>query len=92
MGLLRAEGVSRFLDRILIELSPSDFLKFVEDREGAVVVHAKGKAPGSKGKEVHKYLVFIEGAIVFCRTEEELKLPERVQVIEVKGDIGYPGI
>ena len=92
MGLLRAEGISRFLDRLLIELSPQDFLRFVESRENPVVVHAKGRASILRGAIVHKYLVFIEGAIVFCRSKEELDLPATAQVIEVEGDIGYPGI
>jgi len=41
---------------------------------------------------VHKYVVFIEGAIVFCRSEEELELPDKAQVIDVNDDLGYPGI
>ncbi|MCD6428655.1 MAG: hypothetical protein J7L12_03460 [Desulfurococcales archaeon] len=92
MGLLRAEGISRFMDRILIELSPSDFVRFVESREKPVVIHCRGWSGMLSGKVVHKYVVFIEGAIVFCRCEEELKLPGNAQVIEVDGDLGYPGI
>ncbi|MCD6084169.1 MAG: hypothetical protein J7J20_01360 [Desulfurococcales archaeon] len=92
LGLLHAEGISRFLDRILIELSPSDFVKFIEGREKPVVIHARGKKGVLKSKVVHKYVVFIEGAIVFCRSEEELELPDKAQVIDVKDDLGYPGI
>ncbi len=92
MGLLRAEGISRFMDRVLIELSPGDFIRFVESREKPVVIHCRGKSGVLSSKVVHKYVVFIEGAIVFCRCEEELKLPGNAQVIEVDGDLGYPGI
>ena len=92
MGLLRAEGISRFMDRVLIELSPGDFIKFVESREKPVVIHCRGKSGVLSGRVVHKYVVFIEGAIVFCRCEEGFELPGNAQVIEVDGDLGYPGI
>lgn len=92
MGLLRAEGISRFLDRVLIELSPEDFVRFVGSRDKPVVVRCRGRAGVLKGRLLHKYVLFIEGAVVFCRSEEEVELPPNTQVIEVEGDMGYPGI
>ena len=57
-----------------------------------MVIHCRGRSGVLSDRVVHKYVVFIEGAIVFCRCEEELKLPDNIQVIEVDGDLGYPGI
>ncbi len=91
MGLLNAERVLRFMDRILVELEPSDFIELAKaSKDKSVVIHSVSRKLLSK-EIIHRYIIPLQGVLFFCRCNEELKLPEDVKVVNVKG-LEYPGM
>ena len=96
MGLLNAVRGTRFLDTIVIELSPSDFLKLAGESKGTtIIIHSivssKRFLSHKADQEQHEYILPLQGVIFFCKCEEEIKLPEEICVVNVR-NFKYPAL
>ncbi len=91
MNSLNAKGTRRFMDKILIELEPDDFIELVKTLESrCIVIHSVSSKLIRRGK-IHKYVMPYQGVLFFCKCDIEIKLPENAKLINIR-DFNYPDI
>ena len=63
----------------IIVVEPKDFIRIVEKKTDALVVHTPG---GILSK--NKYITSYKGLIFFTKTKEELELPANIELMHAK--------
>ena len=91
MPVYKPVKASRFMDRILLELTPEEFKQLIHNvNRGSVIVVTK-KSSRFSYNVIYKYMLLLNGVLVYCKTDKELELSEN-SIIFMVDKFNYPEI